>query len=101
MSKVAKEWTKEEVRLLKKFYPSTISNEKLLLKFPKQANLPFHITYGPTNKKAYDITTAPQELIEALPSHPKNVPLMLPVSLDWYAKHRSEALELYMELLSE
>ena len=35
-----------------------------------QANLPFHITYGPTNKKAYEITTAPQELIESLPSHP-------------------------------
>ena len=66
-----------------------------------QANLPFHITYGPTNKKAYEVTTAPKELIEALPSHPKNVPLMLPVSLDFYAKHRTEALELYMEMLSE
>lgn len=66
-----------------------------------QANLPFHITYGPTNKKAYELTTAPKELIEALPSHPKNVPMMLPVSLDWYAKHRAEALEMYMELLSE
>ena len=66
-----------------------------------QANLPFHITYGPTNKKAYEVTTAPKELIESLPSHPKNVPLMLPVSLDWYAKHREEALEMYMELLSE
>ncbi len=46
-----------------------------------QANLPYHITYGPTNKKAYEVTTAPKELIEALPSHPKNVPFMLPVSL--------------------
>jgi len=66
-----------------------------------QANLPFHITYGPTNKKAYEVTTAPKELLEALPSHPKNVPLMLPVSLDFYAQHRAEALELYMEMLSE
>ncbi len=66
-----------------------------------QANLPFHITYGPTNKKAYELTTAPKELIEALPSHPNNVPKMLPVSLDWYAEHRAEALEMYMELLSE
>ena len=66
-----------------------------------QANLPFHITYGPTNKKAYEITTAPKELIESLPSHPSNVPMMLPVQLDWYAKHREEALELYMELMSE
>jgi putative spermidine/putrescine transport system substrate-binding protein len=88
--------------------PKGAPNKEVAMKFlaevskPEyQANLPFHITYGPTNKKAYDITTAPQELIEALPSHPKNVPLMLPVDLDWYAKHRSEALELYMELLSE
>ena len=66
-----------------------------------QANLPFHITYGPTNKEAYEITTASKELVESLPSHPKNVPLMLPVSLDWYAKNRVKALELYMELLSE
>ena len=66
-----------------------------------QANLPFWITYGPTNKKAYDMSVAPKDLIESLPSHPNNVPLMLPVSLDFYAKHRAEATELYMELLSE
>ena len=66
-----------------------------------QANLPFYITYGPTNRKAYEITTAPKALIESLPSHPKNVPLMLPVSLDFYAKNRAESTELYMELLSE
>ena len=66
-----------------------------------QANLPFYITYGPTNRKAYEMTKAPKELIESLPSHPKNVPFMLPVSLDWYAKHKNEALELYMELMSE
>ncbi|MDE0210604.1 MAG: extracellular solute-binding protein, partial [Boseongicola sp.] len=61
-----------------------------------QANLPFHITYGPTNRKAYEVTTAPAELIRALPSHPDNVPFMVPVSLDWYAEHRAEALELYI-----
>ena len=66
-----------------------------------QANLPFHITYGPTNKKAYEITTASKELLEALPSHPKNVEKMLAVSLEWYAKNRPKAQELYMELLSE
>ena len=66
-----------------------------------QANLPFYITYGPTNKAAYDITTAPTELIESLPSHPSNVPMMAPVSLEWYAEHRAEALEMYIEMLSE
>jgi putative spermidine/putrescine transport system substrate-binding protein len=66
-----------------------------------QANLPFHITYGPTNSKAYDITTASQELLEALPSHPKNVEKMLAVDIGWYAKNKSRAQELYMELMSE
>jgi len=36
MGNISKNWTEEEVRLLKKFYPSTISNEKLLRKFPKR-----------------------------------------------------------------
>lgn len=88
--------------------PKGAPNKKVAMKFlaeiskPEyQANLPFHITYGPTNKKAYEITTAPKELIEALPSHPKNVPMMLPISLAWYAEHRATALELYMEMLSE
>jgi putative spermidine/putrescine transport system substrate-binding protein len=66
-----------------------------------QANLPFHITYGPTNKKAYEVTTASKALLEALPSHPKNVSKMLAVDLDWYANYREKALEMYMELLSE
>jgi putative spermidine/putrescine transport system substrate-binding protein len=88
--------------------PKGAPNKDMAMKFlaeiskaEYQANLPYHITYGPTNQKAYEVTTAPKELIESLPSHPKNVPMMLPVSLDFYAKHRTEALELYMELMSE
>ncbi|MBX2839295.1 MAG: ABC transporter substrate-binding protein [Gammaproteobacteria bacterium] len=90
--------------LIPKGAPNKDTAMKFLAEVSKaeyQANLPFHITYGPTNKKAYEITTAPKELIESLPSHPNNVPKMVPVSLDWYAEHRNEALELYMELLSE
>jgi len=30
-------WSDEEIRLLKKFYPSTITNEKLLIKFNKRS----------------------------------------------------------------
>ena len=66
-----------------------------------QANLPFHITYGPTNLKAYEITKAPKDLLESLPSHPKNSKNMLTVDIEWYAQYREKALELYMELLSE
>lgn len=32
-------WSDEEIRLLKKFYPSTITNEKLLLKFNNKRSL--------------------------------------------------------------
>jgi putative spermidine/putrescine transport system substrate-binding protein len=88
--------------------PKGAPNKAMAMKFlaeiskaEYQANLPIHITYGPTNKKAYEITTASKELIESLPSHPKNVPMMLPIDLTWYGKHRTEALEMYMELMSE
>ena len=36
---MVKEWTDEEIRLLKKFYPSTITNEKLLMKFNNKRSL--------------------------------------------------------------
>lgn len=84
--------------------PNKATAMKFLAEISKaeyQANLPFHITYGPTNKKAYEITTASKELVESLPSHPKNVPMMLPVNLEWYGTHRTEALEMYMEMMSE
>ena len=88
--------------------PKGAPNKEMAMKFlaeiskaQYQANLPYHITYGPTNQRAYEVTTAPKELLEALPSHPKNVPMMLPISLDWYANHKTEALEMYMELMSE
>ncbi|HOF45146.1 MAG TPA: hypothetical protein PK697_02860 [Candidatus Pacearchaeota archaeon] len=39
MTQKSKSWTDEEIRLLKKFYPSTITNEKLLLKFNNKRSL--------------------------------------------------------------
>lgn len=36
---MSQEWNEEEIRLLKKFYPSTISNEKLLKKFNNKRSL--------------------------------------------------------------
>ena len=88
--------------------PKGAPNKDMAMKFlaevskPQyQANLPFHITYGPTNKVAYEVTSAPKELLEALPSHPNNVSKMLAVDLEWYANYREKALEMYMELLSE
>ena len=66
-----------------------------------QANLPLYITYGPTNKKAYEVATVDAALLKALPSHPDNAALQLPVSLEWYAKWETRAAEMYQEMLTE
>ena len=66
-----------------------------------QANLPKYITYGPTNKAAYDYPTIDKEVAKTLPSHPDNAGLQLPVSLEWYAKWETIAAEMYQEMLTE
>jgi putative spermidine/putrescine transport system substrate-binding protein len=50
-----------------------------------------YITYGPTNKAAYDIATVGEDVLKALPSYPANAELQLPVSLEWYAKWETKA----------
>jgi len=72
------------------------------ISMPKyQANLPHHITYGPTNKAAYGVSDVGEDVLKALPSHPDNAKLQLPVSLDWYAKWETAAAEMYQEMLTE
>jgi putative spermidine/putrescine transport system substrate-binding protein len=66
-----------------------------------QANLPKYITYGPTNKAAYDVAEVDEAVLKALPSHPDNAGLQLPVSLEWYAKWETVAAEMYEEMLTE
>lgn len=66
-----------------------------------QANLPKYITYGPTNKAAYDVADVDPAVLKALPSHPDNAVLQLPVSLEWYAKWETVAAEMYEEMLTE
>ena len=66
-----------------------------------QANLPLYITYGPTNKAAYDLGKIDAEMVAMLPSSPDNAALQLPVSLDWYAKWETIADEMYQEMLTE
>ena len=66
-----------------------------------QANLPFHITYGPTNKAAYETGEITAEQAAGLPSSPDNAAAQVPVSLDWYAKWEKVASEKYQEMLTE
>ncbi|MEM6489660.1 MAG: extracellular solute-binding protein, partial [Pseudomonadota bacterium] len=66
-----------------------------------QANLPLHITYGPTNKAAYAVSTVGEDVLRALPSHPDNAALQVPVNLEWYAEWETIAAEMYQEMLTE
>ncbi|WP_282605242.1 ABC transporter substrate-binding protein [Pelagibius sp. Alg239-R121] len=66
-----------------------------------QANLPNYITYGPTNKKAYEIGKIDDAVARKLPSHPDNASLQLPVDIDWYAKFEQKASAMYQDLVTE
>ncbi|MEM7221794.1 MAG: ABC transporter substrate-binding protein [Pseudomonadota bacterium] len=66
-----------------------------------QANLPKYITYGPTNKAAYDLGKIDEATARALPSHPENAAMQLPVDIEWYAEWETIAAEKYQEMLTE
>ncbi len=66
-----------------------------------QANLPEFITYGPTNKAAYDLGKIDDEVARALPSHPDNAAMQVPVDIEWYGKWETIAAEMYEEMLTE
>ncbi len=66
-----------------------------------QANLPKYITYGPTNKMAYEIGKIDKAVAEKLPSHPDNAKLQLPVDIAWYAEFEQKASALYQDLVTE
>ena len=88
--------------------PKGAPNKDLAMKFlaeiskaEHQANLPLYITYGPTNKKAYEIGKIDDKLARMMPSHPDNAKLQLPVSLDWYAEFEQKAAAMYQDILTE
>ncbi len=66
-----------------------------------QDDLPKYITYGPTNKAAYETGVITAAQAAGLPSSPENAARQLPVSLEWYAKWETIADELYQEMLTE
>ena len=66
-----------------------------------QDDLPKYITYGPTNKAAYETGEITAEVAAGLPSSPDNAAMQLPISLDWYAEWETIAAEMYQEMLTE
>ena len=66
-----------------------------------QAEFTKYITYGPTNKKAYDGPAISLAYAKTLPSHPDNAAKQLPIDLAWYTKYEARANELYQNMLTE
>jgi len=66
-----------------------------------QAEFTKYITYGPTNKKAYDIGAIEAGYAKQLPSHPDNAAKQLTINLDWYIKYEADASAAYQNMLTE
>ena len=66
-----------------------------------QANFTKYITYGPTNKKAYEIGAIDADYAKKLPSYPANVAKQLPINLDWYIENEKKAAAAYQNMLTE
>ncbi len=65
-----------------------------------QADLTKDITYGPTNKKAYDLGVIDPAYAKKLPSYPANAALQLPIDTEWYIKFEAKASEAYQNMLT-
>ena len=88
--------------------PKGAPNKELAMKFlveaskaQYQADMPKYITYGPTNKGAYEGDAIDAEVATMLPSHPNNAQNQLVVDNNWYAKWEKIASEKYQEMLTE
>ncbi len=88
--------------------PKGAPNKDLAMKFlaeaskaSYQANMPQYITYGPTNRDAYDLGVIDPETATRLPSHPDNAANQLVIDNSWYAKWEQHASQLYQDMLTE
>ena len=88
--------------------PKGAPNKELAMKFlaeaskPEyQAAMPQYITYGPTDKRAYDLGIISDEAAGMLPSHPSNAASQLVLNNDWYAKWEKTASAKYQDMLTE
>jgi putative spermidine/putrescine transport system substrate-binding protein len=66
-----------------------------------QAEFTKYITYGPTNKKAYEGGAIDAAFAKTLPSHPDNAAKQLTIDLDWYIKYEAQASSAYQNMLTE
>ncbi len=88
--------------------PKGAPNKDLAMKFlaemskPQyQAEFTKYITYGPTDKRAYELGTIEPGYARQLPSHPDNAARQLTVNLEWYIKFEERASAAYQNMLTE
>lgn len=88
--------------------PKGAPNRDLAMKFlaeiskPQyQAEFTKYITYGPTNRKAYDLGTIDAAYAKKLPSHPENAAKQVTVNLGWYIRFEAKAAAAYENMLTE
>ena len=72
-----------------------------MMKPQYMADFTKYITYGPTNKKVYELGLLDEDVAKALPSHPDNAKHQLTLDQAWYAKWRTRASEMYTEMMTE
>src|SRR5436190_87760 len=83
-------------------------NKDLAMKFLAEISKPQYqaeftkfITYGPTDKKAYELGAIEPGYAKRLPSHPDNAAKQLTINLDWYIKFEEKASAAYQNMLTE
>lgn len=88
--------------------PKGAPNKDVAMKFlaeiskPKyQADLTKYITYGPTNKKAYDLGIIPADYAATLPSAPANVAKQIGIDDAWYMKFDQQASQAYQNMMTK
>lgn len=88
--------------------PKGAPNKDLAMKFlaemskPQyQAEFTKYITYGPTDRRAYELGTIEPGYARQLPSHPDNAARQLTVNLEWYIKFEERASAAYQNMLTE
>ncbi|HET8597329.1 MAG TPA: ABC transporter substrate-binding protein [Castellaniella sp.] len=66
-----------------------------------QAALTKYITYGPTNKQAYEGGLISDPVAAKLPSSPKNAAQQIVLDISWYEQHEKQAAALYQDMMME
>ncbi len=88
--------------------PKGAPNKDLAMKFiaemskaEYQADMPKYITYGPTNRKAYEIGKIDPAVAQMLPSFPENAKIQLVIDVNWWAENEQRASAAYQDMLTE